>query len=272
MNNYTLTNIFIYPVKSLGGISLQSAEVEERGLRYDRRWMIVDESNKFITQRLYPQLALVRPEIKNNLLTFSHFQNKLPDISVPLTPQDTFKVKVQIWNDNVTALQYTGDINNWFSKVTGIKTRLVFMPDETRRVVDPDYAKNKIVSFADGYPFLIAGKESLNEVNRRMEIPLPLNRFRANFTFSGGKPFDEDNWNHIKIGDVKFNVVKSCARCVITTVDQSTGEKGEEPLTTLAKFRKERGKVMFGQNMVAENTGKVSVGDRIEISTFGELT
>ena len=265
MNIHTLTRIFIYPVKSLGGISLQSSEVEERGLKYDRRWLLVDESNKFITQRNYPQLALIRPEINNNLLTFSHFQNKLPAISVPLIPYDASYIKIQIWNDVVTALEYTGEINMWISKVTGIKTKLVYMPDDTKRVVDPAYAANKIVSFADGYPFLIAGNESLTELNRRMEKPLPINRFRANLTFSGGKPYDEDNWNFIEIGNVHFKVVKPCARCTVTTVDQNTGEKGIEPLATLAKFRKESGKVLFGQNMVAENTGTISVGDEIKL-------
>jgi uncharacterized protein YcbX len=268
MNTFTLAQIFIYPVKSLAGISLQSAKIEERGLKYDRRWMLVDESNQFITQRAFPQLALINTEIKSDSLTLSHKQNKLPAISLPIIPNDLEEVKVQVWKDNVPAQKYGNEIRDWLSEITGINTSLVFMPESTKRTVDQEYAINKAVSFADAFPFLIIGEESLNELNRRMENPLSINRFRTNFFFSGGEAFDEDKWDKIKIGNVDFNVVKSCARCAITTVDQNTGEKGNEPLAALAKFRKENGKVMFGQNMAAENAGTVSIGDKINTPTI----
>ena len=263
MSIYALTHILIYPIKSLGGISLNSAEIEERGLKYDRRWMLVNESNTFITQRNYPQLSLLVPAIENESLTISHKQNKLPSISVPLVPYNREDVNVQIWDDNVHALKYTGEINEWLSMVTGIKTKLVFMPDETKRVVDPDYTKNKIVSFADAYPFMMLGEKSLSELNSRLVKALPINRFRPNFVFSGGESFDEDSWKNVRIGDNVFNSVKSCARCTVTTVNQDTGLKGKEPLTTLSSFREKNGKVYFGINLTVENTGIVKVRDKL---------
>ncbi|MGB5896547.1 MAG: MOSC N-terminal beta barrel domain-containing protein [Ignavibacteriaceae bacterium] len=266
MNKYSLSQINIYPIKSLGGISLQSATVEERGLQYDRRWMLVDEQHKFITQRLHPRIALLRVEIINDLLTIKHIQNKLSPLAVPLMPYDDEAINVEIWQDNVTALKYSSDANDWFTEAIGFKCSLVYMPGSTRRKVDPNYANNKLVGFADGYPFLIIGEESLNDLNKRLEEPLPMNRFRTNFVFSGGKAFDEDNWNAVKIGDMVFHSVKPCPRCIITTINQNTGMKGKEPLKTLAAFRQKDNKVMFGMNLVAEGVGKINVGDEITIN------
>ncbi len=266
MNKYSLSQINIYPIKSLGGISLQSSLVEERGLQYDRRWMLVDEQNKFITQRLHPKMALLKVEINNDLLTIKHKQNKLSPLNLLPLPYDDEEINVQIWKDNVTAIKYNHDVNDWFTEAIGFKCCLVYMPDSTKRKVDPKYAKNKMVSFADGYPFLIIGEESLNDLNKRLKEPLPMTCFRTNFVFGGGKPFDEDNWKTIKIGDVVFHSAKSCPRCVITTIDQNTGTKGKEPLKTLATFRQIDNKVMFGMNLVADGTRKVNVGDEITIN------
>jgi len=266
MSQYKITGIYIYPIKSLGGISLQSAEVEDRGLQYDRRWMLVDEQNKFITQRLHPEMALLKVKIKNDLLTIKHIQNKLSPLTIPFAPYDEKEINAQIWNDYVTALKYGSDVNRWFTEAIGFNCSIVYMPDSTKRNVDPEYANNKLVGFADGYPFLIIGEESLNDLNKRMAEPLPMNRFRTNFVFSGGKSFDEDNWKTIKIGDIVFHAVKPCARCVITTINQTTGIKGKEPLKSLAVFRQKDNKVIFGMNLVAEGTGKVGLGHEIEIN------
>ncbi len=211
-------------------------------------------------------MALLKVEINNSLLTIKHKQNKLSPLTIQFLPSDKETINVQIWNDNVTALKYSSDANDWFTEAIGFKCCLVYMPDSTKRKVDPKYANNKMVGFADGYPFLVIGEESLNDLNNRMEETLPINRFRTNFVFSGGKPFDEDNWNTFKIGDIVFHSAKSCARCVITTINQSTGKKGKEPLKTLADFRQKNNKVMFGMNLVADGTGNVNVGDEIKIN------
>jgi len=173
-NKYFLSEINIYPIKSLCGISLQSATVEERGLQYDRRWMLVDEQNKFITQRLYPKMALLKVEIKNDLLTIKHKQNNLSPLIVQPFSYGADEINVQIWKDNVTALKYNHDVNDWFKEAIGFKCCLVYMPDSTKRKVDPEYANNKMVGFADGFPFLIIGEESLNDLNNRLEKPQPI--------------------------------------------------------------------------------------------------
>ena len=158
-------------------------------------------------------------------------------------------------------------LGRWFSDMLGFRCRLVYMPNNTNRIVNPDYVKNKIVSFADNYPLLIIGEESLGDLNKRLEIPLPMNRFRTNFVFSGGNPFDVDHWEEFQIGEVKFQAVKPCSRCVITTTDQDTAERADEPLKTLATYRKQNGNVMFGMNVIPESPGEINVGNEIKLIT-----
>lgn len=227
--------------------------------------MLVDDSNRFITQRSHPQMALLRVEIQNDLLTIKHKQNKLSPLTVALFPYNADEINVQIWKDNVTALKYNHDVNDWFTEAIRLKCSLVHMPYYTKRNVNPEFAKNKIVSFADGYPFLIIGEESLNDLNNKLKMPLPMNRFRPNLVFSGGEPFDEDRWKRFKIGDVEFCAVKPCSRCVITTINQDTGIKSKEPLKTLSTYRGKNGGVLFGMNLVTEETGTIKFGDEIKI-------
>jgi hypothetical protein len=261
----TLSEINIYPIKSLGGISLQSSEVEERGLKYDRRWVLVDESNTFFTQRDFPDMALIKVSVEKNGLMLSHKTKIVEPLFVPFDFEHLVKNKVVIWDDTVIGEFYNNQIDQWFSEIIGIKCHLVKMPETTRRIVDETYAKNKIVSFADGYPFMIIGQASLDDLNSRLEDPLPMNRFRTNFVFTGGKSFEEDNWKKFKIGDVIFKAVKPCARCVITTTDQETAERAPEPLHTLSKYRKIDNKVFFGMNLICESTGEVMIGDKIAL-------
>jgi uncharacterized protein YcbX len=261
---YTLSEINIYPIKSLAGISLQSSEVEERGLKYDRRWLLVNESNSFFTQREFPEMALIKVAAEDTGLKIHHKTKIVEPLFIPFEFEHTKKDKVIIWNDTVPGEFYNDQIDGWFSDILDTKCRLVKMPESTRRVVDKTYVKNKIVSFADGYPFLIIGQASLDDLNSRLNKFLPMNRFRPNFVFTGGNPYEEDKWKKFKIGDVKFHAVKPCARCVITTTDQETAERAHEPLLTLSKYRKIENKVMFGMNLVCESTGEVKIGDKIE--------
>ena len=181
---------------------------------------------------------------------------------------------MKIWDDLTDGTVYQKDINNWFSKHLGKHCQLVKMAKETRRRVDPEYAilpEQDVVGFADGYPFLLIGENSLADLNSKLEKPIPMNRFRPNFVVSGAAPFAEDNWKKVKIGETIFHFVKPCARCVMTTIDQETGTfDGKEPLKTLAKYRlvKKNGKsrILFGENLIAETVGKtVKIGDKVEI-------
>ncbi|MDQ2747542.1 MAG: MOSC domain-containing protein [Acidobacteriota bacterium] len=265
-----LSEINIYPIKSLGGISLKNSIVENRGLKYDRRWMLVDVNNKFLTQREFPKMAAVGVEITKSGLSVSTDDKSL-EIPFEVDSDDTKVVK--IWSSRCRAKIYEKSINDWFSDVLQTDCRLALMPEETTRKVNYFYAvhKDDAVSFADGYPILIANEESLADLNSRLESPVPMNRFRPNLVVSGADAFAEDGWKQIKIGGAVFHVVKPCGRCVITTIDQMRGEKqGTEPLKTLADYRIPRRstkkKILFGQNLIAENVGEVlKIGDEMEV-------
>jgi uncharacterized protein len=262
-----LSEINVYPIKSLSGISLQTSQVKERGLHLDRRLMLVDEKKEFLTQRDYPKMATINLKIAEDGLIVSNSGN---EISIPFEADSQEKATVKVWSSHVKAEFYGDKVNEWFSNLLKIKCRLVSMPEDTKRKVNPFYAVRKFkdtVSFADGYPFLLISENSLADLNEKLEKPLPMNRFRPNLVVKDSEAFAEDKWKKIKIGNTIFHVVKPCARCVMTTIEQSTGEKnGNEPLKTLAKYRTKNGKVLFGQNLIAENTGGfLKIGDMIEI-------
>ncbi len=266
MNQLILSGIYIYPIKSLGGISLPAATVEEKGLQYDRRWMLIDEEGTFITQRKYAVLALLQVRIDNNRLIITHKHNAAQTVSFS-TEEHTGKiVPVSIWDDQCQALEVSHEVSRWFSSFMEKQVRLVRMPDKEKRLVDPKYAhEQEIVSFADGYPFLIISEASLTGLNTRLQQPVPMDRFRPNFVFTGGEPHIEDQFHTFTIGGILFRAVKPCARCVLTTVDQKTGEKSAEPLKTLASYRTKNKKVMFGQNLLHTGSGTVQIGHVLEI-------
>lgn len=266
MKKLLLTEINIYPVKSLGGISLTTAGVEERGLKYDRRFMVVDVNGNFLTQRSHKEMVFLKVKMNESGYTLFNSKNLFGSINIPLNMADGKKTNVVVWDDNCEAIVADEKINMWLSKAMGVGCMLVYMPQSTKRIVQPGYGvENIAVSFADGYPFLIVGQASLDDLNTRLHLPLPMNRFRPNFVFDGGKAFDEDIWNEFLIGDVKFKRIKPCARCVISTTDQQTGERNEEPLATLSTYRKANNKVMFGQNLISLSTGIVKIGDEIKL-------
>ena len=257
-------DIFIYPIKSLGGIRLTEASVEEKGFQYDRRWMLVDENGIFITQRKYPRMALLSVELGEMELAVFNKLEPESKVKIPLNCASGPERSVTIWDDQVLAKSVNRDLDQWFSDFMGFSVSLVMMPDSTQRKVSEKYAVHgESVSFADGMPYLMIGQRSLDDLNSRLEIPVPMNRFRPNIVFSGGSAYLEDSLRKIKIGQLEFQIVKPCARCVLTTVDQESGVKGKEPLKTLASYRTVNSKIYFGQNVVALQAGKISVEDEI---------
>jgi uncharacterized protein len=250
-------------------------------LKFDRRWMLVDADNKFMTQREFPKMALIGIEVAGDHLNVSFGEQRT---SVPFDPNSNGTADVIIWQSVVPASVYDQQTNEWFSTALDFDCRLVLMPESTKRTVNPLFAikqNEDIVSFADGYPFLLIGEGSLADLNSRLDTPVPMNRFRPNFVVSGSQAFAEDSWKRVRIGETVFHLVKPCARCVITTVEQSRGEfDGKEPLKTLATYRLAKmvmparldglgiaeTAVLFGQNLIAENPGEVvRIGDKIEI-------
>lgn len=264
MTKRILSEIWIYPVKSLGGIRLPSAFVMQKGLQLDRRWMLVDENGRFMTQRTTPKMALFALKSIGDSLWITHGDDA---VLLPTNGSNPGKpVKAQIWNDTVDVLEEHEAFSLWFSERLGLPCRLVSFPEQNPRPVDPRYrlaAEN--VSLADGYPVLIIGQASLDDLNARLENPVPMNRFRPNLVFRGGEPYEEDGWKEFTVGNNRFKGVKPCDRCVLTTVDQATGVKGREPLLTLSRYRKQGDKINFGQNAIPIDYHQIHEGDEITI-------
>ncbi|WP_210463931.1 MOSC domain-containing protein [Rufibacter roseolus] len=270
MSTLVLSEIYIYPIKSLSGISLTSAQVEERGLQYDRRWMLIDDSGIFLTQRKYAEMALLQVALTPEGLQVTHKTRDLTPLLVPYETNSTRSTLVTVWDDICFAFIVSPEANAWFSEALGISCRLVYMPENSIRLIDPNYAKhNEKVSFSDGYPFLIIGQESLNDLNSRLEEQVPINRFRPNFVFTGGQPYVEEKWKTFKIGEVLFYGAKPCGRCNVTTINQDTAQAGAEPLRTLSSYQKKGNKVIFGMNLIGLSTGMVKVGDKITVMEVG---
>lgn len=264
MARLTLSEIWIYPIKSLGGVRLTSAKVMPKGLRYDRRWMLIDEAGVFITQRVHSTMAFFKLFLSDDQFTIDY---KDEQIHLPANAAvSSIPIKATIWDDTVEVFEVLGEYSQWFSLRLGIDCRLVYFPEVNQRLVDAKYRiEDDQVSLADGYPFLIIGQSSLDDLNSRMANPLPMNRFRPNLVFTGGAPYEEDNWRNFTIGKCRFAGVKLCSRCVLTTVNQETAKTGTEPLATLAAYRKTNNKIYFGQNLLALACYEIYEGDHIEL-------
>ena len=257
-----LSGINIYPVKSLQAISLEEAEVRERGLLHDRRMMLVAEDGTFITQRGHPSLSLLNCEIVNGMLRVKDRAHRIIDIPIDSKPE--FRQRVNVWSSELLAGHVSREADAFFSEFLEMKCSLVRMDDKSHRNVVPIYTDNPVrVSFADGFPFLLIGESSLEDLNQKLDLPVGMERFRPNFVFEGGNAFIEDTWSDFKIGEVRFRSVKQCSRCIMTTVQD--GQTGVEPLRTLAEYRKKGNNTYFGVNLISLSTGVVRVGDTIKI-------
>src|SRR3712207_4082768 len=258
----SLGDLCVYPIKSCGGISVDEWEVDERGLRHDRRWMLVDETGCFVSQRELPRMALIKVRIEPEGLVVD--APGMPSLEAPLKPPDGKPMLARVWDDLVEG-QIVDD-DSWFSEFLEVSCKLVYLPDESVRPVDPAYAEpGDRVGLTDGFPFLLISEASLADLNSRLEEPLPMNRFRPSLVVGGCEPFAEDGGSQVRIGQLTFRVVTPCARCAITTVDQKTAATGKEPLRTLARYRKVESEVFFGQNLAHDASGTLRTGDPVEI-------
>ena len=263
-----LSEIWVYPIKSLPGIRVNSAQVLSKGLEGDRRFMLIDHTHTFVTQRNFPQMALFDISVDSNVIRVrSRSNERLSTLFIGTDmPNSETIIKSVIWQDEVDVVEVHPAYSKWFSEALKMDCKLVFFPEGNARRIDPEYVKeDHHVSLADGYPYLVIGKNSLNDLCERTGVELSMKRFRPNFVFDGGTPYEEDEWNNFGIGSVLFTGVKPCGRCVLTSVDPETGIAGDEPLKTLASYRKKNGKVYFGQNVIALNYGEIKKGDEINL-------
>ena len=268
MEQIRLSRIYVYPVKSLAGIRVDHWPVDAKGLRYDRKWMLVDQHNKFLSQRRLPKMALIKTRISNHELILStSAQNK---ISLPLQPDAGDPLDVSIWNDQCVANTISHEVDQWLSDFLHTECRLVYQADDCIRPVDPAYAKSTDqVAFSDGFPFLIISEGSLQSLNEAMQLDLPITRFRPNLVVSGCQGYAEDGWRDININHINFRLPKPCSRCAVPTIDPETAEKGKEPLITLNRLRKWKNHVYFGQNALHDCSGDLSVGNLVQINNTG---
>ena len=275
-----VSQLCVYPLKSCQGIELSQAEVRTKGFVGDREMMLVSGSGKSITQRQFPQLAKVKVKIVEQSIILQLEDGSLPSLTFTPTLKGA-ALEVEIWRDRLLAIDQGNEVAHWFHQLLNLDAtkvcRLVKQSPEHLRWVEKKYLNedDNPISFADNYPIMLTATASLAELNQRIvEIhqqqkqAIPMNRFRPNIVIETIKPFVEDRWSLIQIGEIQFKVAKPCSRCIMTTIDQQQGEKNQlkEPLNTLGTFRQlsEQG-VMFGVNMIPQNEGIITQGDRLQV-------
>ena len=258
-------SLHVYPVKSLGSIEIETAFAGEKGFAMDRRWMVVKPDGKFITQREFPKMSRIAVKIENKSLVFN---NQLNSNSFSISCDEIAnELEVEVWDDQVLAYEVNTEVSEWFTRQIGETVKLVRMGEASKRNIEQQYSTTgETVSFADSLPYMITNDSSLKMLNQRLGHQVNMNRFRPNIVFNGAGPFEEDNWKKIHIGEVVFKLVKPCSRCKIVNINSETGEMDKnEPLLTLSSFRKFGSGVHFGVNMIAENYGKISVEDTVNV-------
>lgn len=265
-----VADICLYPVKALQGGSVAKGVIEPWGLAQDRRWMVVQPNGQFLTQRDLPAMARIRAEATPAGLVL---HDGVAALAVAFPTPEAPRRQVTVWNDSVPALDAGQSAAAFLSAALGVDCGLVYLDDATARPVDPEFSRPEDrTAFSDGFPVLLTNTASLAALNAELAHAIPMTRFRPNIVISGATPWDEDRWRRIRIGDAVFRIVKPCARCIVTTIDQQTGDRPDktEPLKALGRIHRAPGGVIFGQNLIPDTPGLIAVGDRVEILESGE--
>jgi uncharacterized protein YcbX len=261
-----LGELRVHPVKSCGGIPVTEWELDRFGLALDRAFMVVDaDRGLFLTQREEPRLALVAPRIAGAELVLA--AAGAGEVAIDLARTEGPRREVEVWRHRGLAVDQGETAAEWLSELLGRALRLVRIPPDHARLVNPERSPEPAhTAFSDGYPLLVLSRASLGDLNGRLPAALAIERFRPNLVIEGAEPYAEDGWRRIRIGAIELDVVKPCDRCGITTVDPATGARdGREPLRTLNRYRRRDGAVWFGQNAVHRGTGKLAAGMPIEV-------
>lgn len=263
MSAMTLSGIYRYPIKSARGHALKSATMERFGLAGDRRWMLVDSTGKFVSQRSLPTLALLDVEPLEQGLRLS-FQGHAIDVAAP-DPRGE-RVIARVWDDTVAALVCERTVNDWLSQQFDEALRLVYYPDDARRGVEPGFAPTpEFVGFADGFPLLVISQAALDALNERLPQAVPMDRFRPNLVVSGTAPHAEDQWRKIRIGSAELSLAKPCSRCAIPSINQASAERDPYINRELASYRRRDGEIYFGMNAIAKAGAVFKLGDPVDV-------
>jgi uncharacterized protein YcbX len=268
-----VSRIFVYPIKSCRGVEVGSAELTPRGLAHDRRYMLVDADGRFLTQRQHPRMALIEPTFAPGGFSVTA-PGRAPlciPASIDTSTHETCTVRV--WGDTVEATLADAETNIWFSELMGFACGLVYLADGQHRAVPNEAAAfEDEVSFADGAPLLLISDASLAELNRRLQQPVGIERFRPNIVVTATRPHEEDDWRRVAIGAALLDVAWPCSRCGLVTVDPASGERdgAGEPLRTLQQYRRRDRVVYFGQNLIPRTLGSIEVGAECAIDEIIE--
>jgi len=263
MEILSIEKLIIYPIKSFAGIEVDACNALKSGFEWDRRWMLVDKENNFISQRNHSILALFKTSIENSDLIVS-FQNQKLSFE---KNQETGKIlNVKIWKDRVNAFEVSASANSFFSNMLKQNVKLVKLKSEDKRIkVLNETPFETDVSLADGYPYLIVGTESINTLNAKLEQKIDYRRFRPNIIVKTFKAHEEDKWKTMKIGNLTVKMIKPCVRCNVIGIDQDNGNSSKEPTLSLSKYRKEENNIIFGMNAIALSECKIKIEDKIQI-------
>ena len=264
--NVKISELFVYPVKSLAGVSVDSMTLLKSGPEFDRAWMVTDPSGNMMTQREHPQMSLIQTEIKDGQLLLSTFG--MDDWTVPGDQNDLDVVRTNVWGDSIKAEILDAQTNDWLSQAIGESCQLIRFAEDEKRACDPDLSfRGDHTFFADAFPLLILSQASLDHLNSKLENPVGMNRFRPNIVVSGCNAHDEDHWQNMHIHDTRIRIVDACARCSVPTVDPEMGVlSGPEPIHTLSSYRERDGEVFFGMNGIPDNQVQIQLGDTVTIS------
>jgi uncharacterized protein len=261
LKSYTVNELYIYPIKSLAGISVKTAKAEEMGFENDRRWMLIDDKNQLITQRNHPILSQFYPKINEDKIEISYQDTKhkfslLEKLNEPILSK--------VWDDEITVFEVSKVTSDWFSNQLGFICKLVKIINRgDRKHLSAQLNTSLNVSLADGYPFLLLGTKSIDLLNEKLENKITLQRFRPNIVIQTELAHEEDSLTFFQIGAVKFQNAKPCGRCFMVNNDPDNGVVNKEPLRTLSQYRKVDNLVFFGTNIICLNEGQIAVGDSL---------
>lgn len=264
-----LSEIYLYPVKSLGGFQVQSWPLVKTGLRYDRQWMLVDENGLFLSQRRLPKMALIATQIKDQQLWLSAAGQS--PIAVGLDQTNGEDIPVQVWEDDCLAVGVSEQVDQWLSEFLQHRCRLVYFPEHRVRQVDQNYAiTSDQTAFSDGFPLLIVSKASLTAFNQAANLNISMQRFRPNLVIDDCAAYAEDSWRQISLGEIGLRLPKPCSRCAVPGINPDTAIAEKAVLASLAQLRQSQNKIYFGQNALHNQPGILTVGDKLTVHQSGD--
>lgn len=267
MPHLTVSQLNIYPVKSLRGLSLPTMRLGTKGPAFDRRWLVVDGKGVQRTQRQHARMCLINTQLDDGVLTLSAEGAEPCSVdSAEVQQQAGLQRDVQVWRDTVEANDCGDEAAAWLSDFLGVECRLMYMPEESQRLVDPEYARHKeTVGFADAFPILLCNQASLEDFNTHLNNPVQMNRFRPNIVVDGAEAWAEDSWHSIQIGELILTIASPCSRCIMPSINPATCEKQMEVIDALNKHRRTGRATYFGQNVLYQQLGSISLGDTVQV-------